>query len=485
MAETISARSPSIALPSRRQFLASSVLAAAAGYLPTVWTGRAFGSANSDVRVAVIGFRGQGGGHLSQLQKIPGVRITALCDVDENVLRAGVAAMQKKGIQVEGYQDIRKLLENKNVDAVSIATPNHWHVLASYWAVQAGRDVYVEKPISHNVWEGRQLVRAAQQYGRLVQCGTQSRSTVGLMQAVRWSQQGHLGKLLWVRGTCYKRRPSIGKVEGDQPIPPGIDYDLWCGPAPMKPLRRKRLHYDWHWIWDTGNGDLGNQGIHQMDIARWGLGKNELARSVISVGGRFGYIDDGETANTQICVFDYGNSELIFEVRGLETEKLLGTAIGNIFYGSKGYLVCSSSGTAVAFSPKGEQLRQFKGDENHFGNFIKAVRQRDASILKSDILEGHLSSALCHLGNISYILGTEQPFIKKTRAFGNDKEAYETLARMEQHLRDNQVPLDKTCYRVGRRLTVDPRTETFVNDSQANALLTRKPRPPFVVPEKV
>jgi predicted dehydrogenase len=478
----------------RRDFLFDSALAAAlAG---TGLTGNSLQAAdqkkgkkispNDVFHVAVVGVNGRGMSHVGGFAKNNGCVVTHLCDADSAVIGQAMKTVEtKQGQPPRFVQDFRKLLDDKSIDIISIATPNHWHSLMAIWAMQAGKDVYVEKPVSHNVSEGRRAVEAARRFNRICQAGTQNRSATGLRTAMEFLHSGGLGKIRLARALCYKRRRSIGKVKGPQPIPPTCDYDLWCGPAPKKPLMRKNLHYDWHWVWDTGNGDLGNQGIHQMDIARWGLGQNELARSVISVGGRFGYLDDGETPNTQICVFDYGNCELIFEVRGLETEKLLGTNIGNIFYGSKGYLVCSSSGTAVAFSPEGEQLRQFKGGENHFGNFIKAVRQRDASILKSDILEGHLSSALCHLGNISYFLGTEQPFSKKTRAFGNDKEAYETLARMEQHLQDNQVPLDKTRYRVGRRLTVDPRTETFVNDSEANNLLTRTPRPPFVVPEKV
>ena len=285
--------------------------------MPAIWTNQAFGSANNDIRVAVIGIRGRGGDHIQDLLPLKGVRITALCDVDEKVLAGRVSKLKEKGLQVEGYRDIRKLLESKNVDAVSIATPNHWHVLASLWAVQAGRDVYVEKPFSHDVWEGRQLVRAARNLGRIVQCGTQSRSTVGLHQAVAWARQGHLGKILYALGTCYKRRGSIGKVSGPQPIPANIDYDLWCGPAPMKPLLRKNLHYDWHWIWDTGNGDIGNQGPHQMDQCRWFLGEDALSPSVLAIGGRLGYSDDGETPNTLVVVHEYPRAPLYFEVRGL------------------------------------------------------------------------------------------------------------------------------------------------------------------------
>jgi hypothetical protein len=222
-----------------------------------------------------------------------------------------------------------------------------------------------------------------------------------------------------------------------------------------------------------------------MDKARWGLGKKELAKSVISVGGRFGYKDDGETANTQICVFDYGDCELIFEVRGLRTRDLLGARVGNIWYGTDGYMVCTNYSSAVAFSPKGEEIQRFSGRDDHFGNFIKAVRTGNAKDLNGEIEEGHLSSALCHLGNVSYRLGKPQPFSKKTKAFGDDKQAYETLARMEEHLKDNKVPLDQTSYQLGAKLAFDPKTETFVDSKEANAMLTRQYRKGFEVPAKI
>jgi hypothetical protein len=244
------------------------------------------------------------------------------------------------------------------------------------------------------------------------------------------------------------------------------------------------LHYDWHWTWDYGNGDLGNQGIHQMDVARWGLGKMELPRSVISVGGRFGYVDDGETANTQICVFDYGEAELIFEVRGLPTKGYRGANVGNVFHCTDGYLVCPGYNNAIAYSNSGEVLRRFQGGQNHYANFVRAVRSRRREDLKADILEGHLSSALCHLGNVSYRLGRPTAFNPRTQAFGDDRQAAETLARMEEHLRDNQVPLEKTTYLLGRRLNVDNKTESFVNDDEANRHLTRQYRKGFVVPAR-
>jgi hypothetical protein len=291
------------------------------------------------------------------------------------------------------------------------------------------------------------------------------------------------------RGLCYKSRPSIGKVSGPQQPPKTMDYNLWLGPAPYKlPHRNTKngtVHYDWHWIWDYGNGDLGNQGIHQMDVARWGLGKDGLAREVISVGGRFGYVDDGETPNTQVCVFDYGDAELIFEVRGLKTDKYKGAGVGNVFHCADGYLVCTSYDTAVACQPNGEVIERFSGGGDHFGNFIKAVRSRKHTDLNADILEGHLSSALCHLANISYRLGSTEVYDKTKNAFGDDKAAAETMERTQEHLKDNKVPADGTKFQVGRRLKLDVSKEAFVGDREADALLTREYRKGFVVPEKV
>ena len=287
---------------SRRTFIKTSALAASALGFPFIARSQ---SPGSDIRVGVVGFNGRGGSHISDLLKINGVKITALCDVDEKVLGKGKENLASKGANVTTFTDVRKMLDSKEIDAISTATPNHWHSLIGIWACQAGKDAYVEKPVSHNVREGRVLAEAARKYGRIVQCGTQSRSSLGLQAAVKWGQAGNLGKLLWARGTCYKRRPSIGKVDGPTPFPAGIDQDLWFGPAQVKPLMRKKLHYDWHWVWDTGNGDLGNQGIHQMDIARWFLGETALSPKIWSVGGRLGYIDDGETPNTMFAVHDY------------------------------------------------------------------------------------------------------------------------------------------------------------------------------------
>jgi predicted dehydrogenase len=455
------------------------------------------GDANDTLHVACIGVHGQGMTHVTQLAGKHNCVITTICDADSAVVEPAlkkVESVQGKAPRYE--QDLRRVMDDKSIDIITTATPNHWHALIAIWGMQSGKDVYVEKPVSHNVSEGRRIVETSDKYNRICQTGTQSRSSEGVREAMDFLHAGKLGKVKLARGLCYKLRPSIGKVDGPQPIPKTVNYDLWCGPAPLEPLMRKRLHYDWHWQWNYGNGDLGNQGIHQMDLCRWGLNKNELAKTALSVGGRFGYEDDGQTANTQICVFDYGDCELIFEVRGLVARnpwpgKDHGTLgkkprnwVGNIYYGTDGVLAISDTYGTVAFDNQGNVVKKFGGGGNHFGNFIKAVRSRKRSDLHADILEGHLSSALCHLGNISYILGGSQPFSKKD-AFGSDKEANETLGRMAEHLKENSVPLENTSYRLGRKLTIDRKTERFVNDAEADTYLSREYRKLFVVPERV
>jgi len=503
----------------RRQFLQSSGALAAA--LAALGTGSALAAddkpqkdpkdapSGDKLRVAVVGVKGRGMSHVGSndpkgpsgfLDSGLNTVITTVCDCDEAVIGGAMKKIEQFQGKLPRYEkDIRKVVADPSIDIVSIATPNHWHALAAIWAIQNGKDVYVEKPVSHNVWEGRQIVEAARKHKKIVQAGTQSRSNPGMRQAMEFIHSGGIGKVKLARGLCYKRRGSIGKVDGPQEPPKTMDYDLWCGPAPNTPPRRKNVHYDWHWTWDYGNGDLGNQGIHEMDKARWGLNKSELPKSVISLGGRWGYVDDGETANTQICVFDYGDSQLIFEVRGLPSTcpypeipgekwgKPGENFVGNIFYGTDGLVVCPNYGGGIAVNMKGEVLRKFSGggDRFHFENFIKAVHSRKIEDLNGEILEGHLSSALCHLGNISYRLGTETPVSKSGKILGDNKEAAETLASMTEHLKENMLPPDQTMCRVGPKLELDPKKETFTNSKEALPMLRREYRKGFEVPEKV
>lgn len=477
----------------RRSFLKGSLLTAAtASFSARSWS--QVDGASDTIRVATVGFNGRGGSHISGMNalKEKRVKMVALCDVDQKVLGAGVDSFNKRGQVVDGYVDIRKLLERKDIDVITIATPNHWHALGTIWAVQAGKDVYVEKPVCHNVWEGRQMVIAARKYKKIVQTGTQSRSSFAIKEAVEWVHAGNLGKILLARGLCYKPRGSIGKSEGPQAVPENINYDLWCGPAPLDPLRRKKLHYDWHWMWAYGCGDLGNQGIHEMDRARWFLGESELSPRVFSLGGRLGYEDDGETANTQFIFHDYAKAPLIFEVRGLpertgarNMDKYLGGSVASIVHCEGGYVLSPNYNSAIAYDKEGKELKSWKGASDHFENFIQACRSRKHTDLNADILEGFLSSSLCHTGNISYRLGSKQSPGEMIEKLKGNSAALETLGRMTEHLKANGVELDKNQLTLGEFLNMDPKTERFVNNREADALLTRHYRRPYVVPEKV
>lgn len=476
----------------RRRFLRQSA-GTATGVFYIAKTSWAQKSPGDTMNVAVIGFGGRGASHIGGYRKLDkeGVQVAALCDVDANVLAKGVAGFDKEKLKPKGYTDMRKLFEDKSIDAVSIATPNHWHALASIWAMQAGKDVYVEKPVSHNVWEGRQMVNAARKYGKMVQTGTQSRSSrEGIYAAVQWVQAGNLGKIKLARGLCYKRRKSIEKVDEPQDAPETVNYDLWCGPAPLEKLSRRRLHYDWHWQWACGNGDLGNQGIHQMDIARWFLGEMALAPRVWSVGGRLGYEDDGQTPNTQIVYQDYEKAPLIFEVRGLpaskdsaEMDKLKGAGVGVIVECEGGHVVVPGYTGATAYDKDGKEIKTWKGADDHFKNFINACRSRRVEDLNADILEGHLSSALCHTGNISYRLGAKASPGEILEKIKGDKSADESFERMKEHLAKNEVDVTKDKLTLGPVLKFDPEKETFIENDDANALVRPKYRAPYVVPE--
>ena len=473
----------------RRNFLKTSLYTGAT----VAWTAKSWGQvkgANETLRCATVGFRSRGGSHISSItgmqKREQGVKLTALCDVDKKVLNAGAAKHK-----VKGYQDIREMLEKEDLDVVTVATPNHWHTLAAIWAIQAGKDVYVEKPVSHNVWEGRQLVNAARKHKKIVQTGTQARSSKCIQDAVKWVQAGNLGKIKVSRGLCYKSRPSIGDIDGSKTVPSEIDYNLWLGPAPEKPLTRNRLHYDWHWMWDYGNGDLGNQGIHQMDIARWFLGDMEVSPRVWSIGGRLGYVDDGESANTQVIYHHYETAPLIFEVRGLGDVKgsgkrptYRGGSVAVFVECEKGWAAIRNYGSVQIYDNDDKKIKEFKGGGDHFGNFIQAVRSRNPKDLNAEILEGHLSSALCHTGNISHRVGKDAS-VEDIRDFAKkDGHALEAVDRMIDHLAvKNEVDLKATPLTQGSALKMNAQDETILGHAAASKLLTREYRKPFVVPE--
>jgi predicted dehydrogenase len=450
------------------------------------------GTDTKDIRVAQIGFRAQGLEHIRAIRQ----NVVALCDVDERVLYDQRAVFKDTYHQtVDTYKDFRRLLERPDIDAVSIATPNH--ALIAIEAARAGKDVYVEKPVSHNIWEGRQLVAAARRFKRIIQSGTQSRSSSAVREAVKFVHGGSLGEIRLVTGTCYKPRMSIGKLEKPLAIPSTIDYDLWCGPAAKVELYRPQLHYDWHWDFNTGNGDLGNQGIHQMDVARWFLDESTIAPTVFSVGGRVGYDDAGNTPNTQIVFHGYKKAPLIFEVRGLPRARQFHekgwtsnmdfyrrSRVGLVVQCERGFVVVANYLAATAYDPQGKTIKKWKAvSTNHHENWLQAVAARNPKLLNADIYQGHVSSALCHAGNISYQLGTVSSAAEiADRAAGIEPLA-NSVDRMLGHLRANGVDVDGgSMLTLGQWLDASPSNETFAANDRANELRTREYRRPFVVP---
>lgn len=481
-----------MAQQSRRAFLADSLCAATVALAsgPSQFAcgeeSRQSTSPNEKLGVAVVGVRNRGGAHWGAFTAREDTEVLWLVDVDSDIAAAKaeeVAKHQKRKPKIA--KDMRQVFADSAVDIVTIATPNHWHALASIWAMQHGKDVYVEKPVGHNVSEGRRIVEAARKYKRICQTGTQSRSMTGLREAMQYLHDGKLGEVKLAHGMCYKPRPSIGP-KGEYPVPASVDYNMWLGPAQKAPVTRQQFHYDWHWQWPYGNGDLGNQGIHQMDVARWGLGLSTLSNNVLSYGGRFGYEDAGETANTQVIIHDYGNKTLVFEVRGLKTRGYKNAPLGVVFEGTEGSMVIASY-DAVVFDKDGKVVQKFSGggEAAHYDNFVRAVRSRKAEELNADILDGHLSSALCHLGNISYRLGSPVNVAdarQELESLKNRDDAADTFDRTMLHLKDNGIDLAKTQLQWGQMLAFDPTQEKFQGNSAADALLSREYRAPFVVP---
>jgi len=482
----------------RRQCIRGGV-AAAAGAAAIATVPRAVWSrplgANGDVRVAVVGVGRRGTALLQAFGELPGVRVVALCDADRTFLHARAAGLRKRNEKVRTFVAYRRLLEDKSIDAVVIATPNHWHALMTVWACQAGKDVYVEKPVSHTLREGRKMVQAARRYKRIVQAGTQNRSCTGLRAALAYVRQGHLGKMKLVRGFDYPTRRGIGKVDGPQPVPKTVDYNLFQGPAPLVPLRRKRLHYDWHWLWDTGDGDCGNRGVHTFDHIRWFLGEDGLPLRVMSIGGRLGWDDDGQTPNAQITLFGYRPVPVLWEMMTLpkrlgvpHLQRIRGLRGSMVIEFDGGYLGGHRGGAAL-FDRGGRQIRQFRGDSGvtHPANFISAVRSRKPADLRAEIAEGHISSALCHMANISYLVGCRRSPDAIRKALVDDELLRESFGRLVRHLEANGVDLHRTPLTLGPMLTLDAEAERFVGEAGewANMYLSRVYRRPFVMPDNV
>ncbi len=498
----------------RRKFLENSMLGAAAvaaGANPMFSPGaRAASSANEKIICAVIGCNGRGGSHIGAFSGRKDCELAYIVDADEKVGEKRCKSVEDKtGRRPKFVKDMRVVFDDKNVDVIGTATPNHWHALCGVWAMQAGKDAYIEKPISHDIPEGAALVAAARKYKRMCQVGTQCRSNPAIQKAMKFIADGGIGEVKLARGLCYKRRGSIGPL-GDYKIPDEADFNLWRGPAPYTnpKLTRQRFHYDWHWQRLYGNGDSGNQGPHQTDIARWGLGINRHPNSVIAYGGRLGYqaerkdpsyVDAGDTANTEIAIYDYGDKTMVFETRGLsvnnsadeEINRLFGGTKGNkigvIFYGTEGILIQRTYTNCEAYDLKGNKIKSFSGGGDHFGNFLDAVKTRDYASLNSDAFQGHLSAALAHLANISYYVG-EQNHVSVSEAKAvlekvkSRDDNIETLDRTVRHLKDNGVDLDKYPMSMGPLLKFDPEKEVFTNSTAANDVMNREYRKPFVCP---
>ncbi len=442
---------------SRRSFIKKSAVAGSALItVPHIVSANVFG-ANDRINAAVLGINGRGKSHISSLMAQENVQVTTLCDPDMNLLKERQKSFKEKyNKDVHLEQDLRKVFDDKSIDVVSIASPNHWHALSVIWACQAGKDVYVEKPGSHNIWEGRKMVEAANKYNRIVQHGVQLRSSPAVNEAINLMREGYIGRVYMARGLVFRWRESVGD-KGISPVPQGLDYDLWTGPAPKQPFTENLVHYNWHWHWDYGNGDVGNQGIHETDLCMWGLDVG-LPTQITSMGGKFLWDDSKEVPEVLTSIYNYPEENKIiqFEVRPWCTNTEEGVTVGNIFYGDKGILVVDGydkyktylgkdrtpgkSGEDGGESGTGMD-RGLGGTDGHFANFIEAVRKRDKSILNGPVETAHLASGLAHLGNIAY--------------------------------------------RTGRVLNFDPVKEKFINDAEADKYLTRNYRKGFEVPDKV
>lgn len=453
---------------SRRFFLGAASAAAAA----RVW------GANDRVNVAIVGLGGRGSSHLNIYSKLPEARVVGLCDINQAAREKAQATLLKNtGEKAKEFEDMRQAFANGEVQAVSIATPNHWHALAAIWAMRAGKDVYGEKPACYNIYEGQKMVEVARSTNRMLQIGSQHRSMPFKMRAMDAIHGGLIGDVYLSKGLCFKRRASIGH-QPDSPTPPGVNWDLFLGPAPLRPFNALRFKYNWHWFWDTGNGDIGNQGVHEMGIARWGLGDPQWPETAYAQGGKYAYQDDQETPNTLLSSFKFGSRELVFEVRGLLTGgegtpvarkggapaegatappssaspiatvpskgAPLNIMVGNLFYGTEGWAAMSDQGFQ-AFKGESNELVADERPEHgagsdatalHMQNFLAACRSRNNKELHDEIGNAYLSASLCHLANISY--------------------------------------------RVGRKLTVTSGPK-FANDAEAEKMLTRNYRKPYVV----
>jgi len=458
--------------------------------------------ASDNLRVAIAGLNGRGNAHISEFQGLEGVDIVALIDPDSKIRDKRVQEFTNKykpsaANKVTGYADVRKVLERDDIDAIVIATPNHWHSLMTVWACQAGKHVYVEKPVSHSIWEGRKMVEAARKYDRIVQAGTQQRSCPAVQELARDIKAGRWGKVKWIHCSKLGARASIGKVTEPQPVPENIDYNLWAGPAPMTPVMRKQFHYDWHWQWNWGDGEMGNWGVHYIDDFRHFMGWNSVPTKVIAAGNRFAWDDNGETPNMHFALFDYEGIPVVVDIRNLPDPKRRGGSSGAVYLKSRGgnYVECENAtiriarGGGMAYDDQGKSLYQYKGTggSGHALNFINAVRAKDRTMLAADIEVGHLSTAICHQANLAFRAGAEATPEQVRESMSAHPDAVNTLNDMLEQIDGNGVDLKKTPFMLGPQLTFDTKVERFVGrgSRKANQYIKRTYRDGFVIPDEV
>ncbi len=491
----------------RRDFLIKTTATSVGGYLGLSAAGHVLANtlgANDQIRVAVAGIRGQGNGHINRFQAVKGVKVVAVCDPDKKILQNRISQFKEKyeNTDIDGDTDIRNILDRKDIDAVVIAAPNHWHSLMTIWACQADKHVYVEKPVSHHIWEGRKMVQAARKYNRIVQAGTQQRSCPAVQEAARDIQSGKYGKVQWIHCSKLGAREPIGKVDSPQPVPDHINYNLWAGPAPMIPVMRKNFHYDWHWQWNWGNGEMGNWGIHYVDDLRNLMGWPDVPTRVIAAGNRFGWDDNGQTPNMHMALFDYDGLKVVVDIRNLPDPerpagKRPGGKRGAVYLQSRGgnYVKCEnavirlSRGGGWAYDNDGNRIHQYAGDggKNHVQNFIEAIRSGRREDLNADIEGGHLSTAMCHQANISYRVGAEASLDQVRDNMKKHDDALNTLNDILEQLDGNGVEVQKTPFILGPELTYNRKREKFEGDhaEQANRYIKMPCRESFVVPEQV
>lgn len=478
---------------SRRTFIKSSAFAASTFAIAPSWAK----AANGDVRIAVVGLRGRGKSLIRDTLRTDGARLVALCDVDSAILEERASQVEtENSIKLKRYEDYRKLLEDKEIDAVVLTTPNYWHALQTIWGCQAGKDVYVEKPVCHTVWEGRQMIKAARKYNRIVQAGFQNRSDVGLNEAFPWIQEGNLGKIKMVRGLCYRNRASIGKIDVPLTPPKSVNYDLWLGPAEDRKIYRPELHYDWHWDFNTGNGDLGNQGPHELDLVRWILGDPDHPEKVMSMGGRFAWNDGGDTPNMCMTEYSWGDIPVLFETRNLWVKPDLNAAPN--FKGSRvGVIVTCEGGEfrggrggGIVYDNDGNKMKPFKGDGgfDHFPAFIRAVNSRKEEDVASHLEDAYKSSCLAHLGNISYLQGEEASDFEVAKFAVQNEQRYDMFKRYSDQMTTWNIDTKKEPWTIGTELAFNSKSEKFVGGKSyqsANKMLKKKYRKKFAVPAKV